>query len=134
MGDSRIWTDTKMNTQIILIIIAIIAAFIAGIIIGSIFRNKPLKTETVKIETVKNISLSKIISFITEKLTEDEEIEIIEAAEKNPEIAISITKNTKYFHDMHRKIKSGFKYKENWNSILLSLYKKEKYCISVPES
>ena len=101
-----------MNTQII---IGYIACFIVGIILGSIFKKKPKHelsnsgAETVKTETVKNISLSKIIEFITEKLSEDEEIEIIKAAEKNPRIAMMITRMTKHLHDMHRKIKSGFK-------------------------
>ena len=104
-----------MNTQIILIIIGDIACFIVGIILGSIFKRKPKYepsnsgTETVKTETVKNISLSKITSFITEKLSEDEEIKIVKASEKNPRIAMMITRMTKHLHDMHRKIKSGFK-------------------------
>jgi hypothetical protein len=101
-----------MNTQFILISVI---AFIAGIAVRSIFKKKPKYepsnsgTETVKTETVKNISLSKIIEFITEKLSEDEEIEIVKAAKKNPEIAITITKMTKHLHDTHRGIKSRFK-------------------------
>ena len=107
-----------MNTQIILIIIGDIAIFIIGVILGTFIKRKnelndsgteTVKTETAKTETVKNISLSKITSFITEKLSEDEEIEIIKAAEKNPRIAMMITRMTKHLHDMHRKIKSGFK-------------------------
>ena len=114
-----------MNTQIILIIVADfiigIVAFIIGIVVGSTFKKKPSakKSEEESIKVMKSenriILPSEIISFITGKLTEKEENDIVKASKDDKKAAIRIVKMVKTLNDIHRKI---IRKRENWNTIL----------------